>query len=51
MLGECNKKKGGGARGGSHSWGEHGPGSKSQSGGILGFGGKGKQLLYKNVVS
>ena len=52
MQEEDNKKRGGRGQGvAASAWGDHDAGSKSQSGGNLGNGGKGEEWLYRQVVS
>ena len=47
MQGEDTKKRGERGQGAADIvWGDHDTGSKSQSGGNLGNGGKGKEWLY-----
>ena len=49
---EDNKKRGGSEEGvAANVWGHHDTGSKRQSGSNLGKGGKGKEWLYRHVVS
>ena len=51
IQGEDNKKSGEGEGSGSKCMGDHDTGSKSQSGGNLANGEKGKEWLYRQVVS
>ena len=52
IQGEDNKKRGKSWQGAAaNAWGDHDTGSKSQSGGNLGKGGKDKELLYRHLVS
>ena len=52
IEGEDRKKRGeSGHRAAANAWGDHDTGSKSQSGGNLGNGGKGKELLHRHVIS
>ena len=52
IQGEDNKKRGGSGQGAAaNAWKDHHTGSKSQSGSNLGNDGKGKEWLYRHVVS
>ena len=52
MQGEDNKKRGESGQGvAANAWGDHDIGSKSQSGSNLGNGRKGKEWLYRHVIS
>ena len=47
-----NKMRGGSRQGvAANAWGDHDTGPKSQNGSNLGNGGKGKEWLYRHVVS
>ena len=45
------KREGSGQGAAANAWGYHETGSKSQRGGNLGSGGKGKEWLYRHMFS